>query len=174
MDKERQLHLAETFRARHRAPQLLLLANAWDALSARIIEEVGFDAVATTSGGVSWVLGYADGEAAPWSEVVAATARMTRVVRVPLTADIEAGYSCSPPEVAKNVTEIIAAGAVGINLEDGTGRPDAPMLGIDEAASRIRAARNAARETGVAIVINARIDIYLAKGFALDIPIAVG
>jgi 2-methylisocitrate lyase-like PEP mutase family enzyme len=58
MDRERQLHLAEAFRARHRAPPLLLLANAWDALSARIVEEAGFDAVATTSGGVNWVLGY--------------------------------------------------------------------------------------------------------------------
>jgi 2-methylisocitrate lyase-like PEP mutase family enzyme len=163
MDKERQLHFAEAFRARHEAPHLLLLANAWDALSARIVEEAGFDAVATTSGGVSWVLGYADGEAAPWSEVVAATARMARVLRVPLTADIEAGYGGSPAEVAKSVGEIIAAGAVGINLEDGTGRADAPMLGIDEAASRIRAARNAAREAAVPIVINASIDIYLKQ-----------
>jgi hypothetical protein len=163
MDKERQLHLAEDFRARHRAPHLLLLANAWDALSARIVEEAGFDAVATTSGGVNWVLGYADGEAAPWSEVVAATARMARVLRVPLTADIEAGYGGSPAEVAKSVGEIITAGAVGINLEDGTGRADAPMLEIDEAASRIRAARNAAREAAVPIVINARIDIYLKQ-----------
>ena len=127
MDRDRQLHLAEAFQARHRAPPLLLLANAWDAMSARIVEEAGFDAVATTSGGVNWVLGYADGEAAPWSEVVAATARMARVLRVPLTADIEAGYGDSPAEVAKSVAEIIAAGAVGINLEDGTQRADAPM-----------------------------------------------
>ena len=134
MDRKRQIQLAESFRARHQAPHLLLLANAWDALSARIVEEAGFEAVATTSGGVNWVLGYADGQAAPWSEVVAATARMARVLRVPLTADIEAGYGGSPAEVAKSVGEIIAAGAVGINLEDGTGRADAPMLGIDEAA----------------------------------------
>ena len=163
MDRERQLHLAEAFRARHRAPPLLLLANAWDALSARIVEEAGFDAIATTSGGVNWVLGYADGEAAPWSEVVAATARMARVLRVPLTADIEEGYGDRPADVAKSVAEIIAAGAVGINLEDGTHRTDAPMRDIDEAASRIRAARNAARETAIPIVINARIDIYLKQ-----------
>ena len=119
MDRERQLHLAEAFRARHRAPPLLLLANAWDPLSARIVEEAGFDAVATTSGGVNWVLGYADGEAAPWSEVVAATARMARVLRVPLTADIEEGYGDRPADVAKSVAEIIAAGAVGINLRMG-------------------------------------------------------
>jgi hypothetical protein len=101
MDRERQLHLAEDFRTRHRTPHLLLLANAWDALSARIVEEAGFDAVATTSGGVNWVLGYADGEAAPWSEVVAATARMVRVLRVPLTADIEAGYGGTQAEVRR-------------------------------------------------------------------------
>ena len=163
MERERQLHLAEAFRARHRAPPLLLLANAWDALSARIVEEAGFDAVATTSGGVNWALGYADGEAAPWSEVVAATARMARVLHVPLTADIEAGYGGSPAEVAKSVADIIAAGAVGINLEDGTSAATAPMRAIDDAAARIRAARNAAREAEVPIVINARIDIYLKQ-----------
>ena len=126
-------------------------------MSARIVEEAGFEAVATTSGGVNWVLGYADGEAAPWSEVVAATARMARVLRVPRTADIEAGYGDSHAEVAKSVAEIIAAGAVGINLEDGVQRADAPMRDIGEAASRIRAARNAAREAAIPIVINARI-----------------
>jgi 2-methylisocitrate lyase-like PEP mutase family enzyme len=163
MDRDRQLHLAEAFRARHRAPPLLLLANAWDALSARIVEEAGFDAVATTSGGVNWVLGYADGEAAPWSEVIAATARMARVLRVPLTADIEAGYGDSPAQVAKSVAEIIEAGAVGINLEDGTPSADAPIRSIEDAASRIRAARYAAREAAIPIVINARIDLYLKQ-----------
>src|SRR5450759_3775789 len=115
MDRDIQLHLAEAFQARHRAAPLLLLANAWDALSARIVEEAGFEAVATTSGGVNWVLGYVDGEAAPWSEIIAATARMARVLHVPLTVDIEAGYGDRPAEVAKSVADIIAAGAVGIN-----------------------------------------------------------
>jgi 2-methylisocitrate lyase-like PEP mutase family enzyme len=163
MDRDRQYHLAEAFRARHRTSPLLLLANAWDALSARVVEDAGFEAVATTSGGVNWSLGYADGEVAPWSEVVAATARMARVLSVPLSADIEEGYGREPAEVEKNVAEIIAAGAVGINLEDGTRLADAPMRDIDEAAARIRAARNAARAAAIPIVINARIDIYLKQ-----------
>lgn len=163
MDRVRQQTLAENFRTRHRTGPLLLLANAWDALSARIVEEAGFDAVATTSGGINWALGFADGEAAPWSEVVAATARIARVVHAPLTADIEEGYGGKPADVAKSVTEIIGAGAVGINLEDGTHDLNAPMRDIDEAASRIRAARNAAREAAIPIVINARIDLYLKQ-----------
>lgn len=163
MDRVRQQTLAENFRTRHRTGPLLLLANAWDALSARIVEEAGFDAVATTSGGVNWALGFADGEAAPWSEVVAATARIARVVHAPLTVDIEEGYGGKPADVAKSVTEIIGAGAVGINLEDGTHDLNAPMRDIDEAASRIRAARNAAREAAIPIVINARIDLYLKQ-----------
>lgn len=163
MEHERQVHLADVFRARHQRSPLLLLPNAWDALSARIIEDEGFDAVATTSGGVNWALGYADGEAAPWPEVVAATARMARVLQVPLTADIEMGYGDSPADVAKSVADIIAAGAVGINLEDGTGRADAPIRSVEDAVARIRAARKAATEAGVPIVINARVDLYLRQ-----------
>jgi 2-methylisocitrate lyase-like PEP mutase family enzyme len=160
MDTNRQRDLAETFRARHQAQPPLLLANAWDPLSARLVEDAGFDAVATTSGGVNWALGYADGEAAPWPEVVAATARIARVLRVPLTADIEEGYGSGPADVAKNVAEIIAAGAVGINLEDGTHLADLPIRAIDDAAARIRAARDAARASAVPLFINARVDIY--------------
>lgn len=163
MTREQQARLAEVFRARHQGPSLLLLANAWDALSARIIENEGFDAIATTSGGVNWALGYADGEAAPWPEIVAATARMARVLHVPLTADIEMGYGEAPADVAKSVADIIAAGAVGINLEDGTGRADVPIRSLEDSVSRIRAARNAATEAGIPIVINARIDLYLRQ-----------
>jgi 2-methylisocitrate lyase-like PEP mutase family enzyme len=160
MDRSTQIALAQRFRAMHRGPKLLLLPNAWDALSARIFEAVGFDAVATTSGGVAWALGYPDGEQAPWPEIVAATARIARAVRVPVTADIEAGYGATPTDVRASVEEIIDAGAVGINLEDSTPRADMPIRSIDDAAARIRAARDAASATGVPLVINARIDVY--------------
>src|SRR5690349_8991948 len=83
---------AELFRALHSGPHLLMLPNAWDAMSARIVVAAGFPAVATTSGGVAWSLGYADGEAAPWDEIIAATKRITRAVSAPVTADIEQGY----------------------------------------------------------------------------------
>ena len=161
MNAAQQSQEAERFRAMHRGTSLLLLPNAWDAMSARICAAAGFAAIATTSGGVSWALGYADGEAAPWGEVVAATRRIVRAVTVPVTADIEAGFGDTPDAVGKSVGEIIAAGAAGVNLEDGTPRGPVPIRPIAEAAERIRAAREAARAAGVAIVINARTDLYL-------------
>lgn len=160
MTNEEQKRLAETFRNMHRGPQLLLLPNAWDAISARIFEAADFDAIGTTSGGLAWALGFPDGEKAPWNEVVAATARITRTVRVPVTADIEAGYGETPDEVARNVADIIRAGAVGINLEDGT-HARMPIRSIEDAVERIRAAREAATQAGVPLVINARVDLYL-------------
>src|ERR1700680_1618500 len=101
MNQAEQAVKAERFRAMHHGPGLLVLPNAWDPISARIIVAAGFPAIATTSGGVAWALGYADGEAAPWDEVVAATARIARAVGVPVTADIETGYGGSPAELAR-------------------------------------------------------------------------
>jgi 2-methylisocitrate lyase-like PEP mutase family enzyme len=159
--KDDQKRLAEAFRKMHQGPRLLLLPNAWDAMSARIFEAAGFGAVATTSGGLAWALGFPDGEKAPWDEVVAATQRITRSVHVPVTADIEAGYGASPDQVARSVSEIIAAGAIGINLEDSTPDPDKPIRTIEDAVARLTAARKAARAADVPIVINARVDLYL-------------
>lgn len=161
MTKDRQNQLAETFRGMHRTPPLLLLPNAWDAMSARQFEAAGFPAIATTSGGVAWDLGYADGEQAPWGEIVAATERIVRAVRVPVTADIEAGYGDTPAQVEKSITDILRTGVVGFNLEDGTPRPDMPVRPIEDAVARIRAARQAATAAGVNAVINGRIDLYL-------------
>ena len=161
MDISRQRQLADDFRKLHRAPPILLLPNAWDPMSARIFEAAGFPAAATTSGGLAWALGYADGEKAPWPDVVAATRRMVEAVRVPLTADIETGYGDTPDAVARSVADIIGTGAVGINLEDGTPLPSEPVRTIADAAARIRAARAAADAAGVPIVINGRVDLYL-------------
>jgi 2-methylisocitrate lyase-like PEP mutase family enzyme len=158
-----QRRLAEDFRKLHRAPPILLLPNAWDPMSARMFEAAGFPAVATTSGGLAWALGYPDGEKAPWPEVVAATRRIVEAVRVPLSADIETGYGETPEAVGQSVAAIVGAGAVGVNLEDGTHSADQPMRTIDDAAARIRAARAAADARDVPIVINARIDLYLKQ-----------
>ncbi len=156
-----QRQLAEDFRNLHRTPPILLLPNAWDPMSARIFEAAGFPAVATTSGGLAWALGYQDGEKAPWLEVVAATRRIVDAVKVPVTADIETGYGETPEQVARNVADIIRAGVVGLNIEDGTKRPEQPVRTIDDASARIRAARGAADAEGIRAVINARIDLYL-------------
>ena len=157
MDRAQQTEIANLFRGRHRIPPVLLLPNVWDAMSARLFAAAGFDALATTSGGVAWSLGYPDGEAAPWSEVVAATARIVRSAGVPVTADIEGGYGATPTEVGARVAEIIQAGVVGINLEDGM---HGPIRSIEDATARLAAAREAARKEGVPIVINARCDIF--------------
>lgn len=157
VDKAQQIETASWFLARHRVPSVLLLPNAWDALSARLFVAAGFEALATTSGGVAWALGYPDGEQAPWTEIVAATARIVRSAQVPVTADIETGYGATPAEVGAHVAEIIQTGVVGINLEDGL---HGPIRSIEDAAARLRAAREAARREGVPIVLNARCDIY--------------
>jgi len=149
--------MAKSFLARHHAPPVLVLPNAWDALSARLFVAAGFDAIATTSGGVAWALGYPDGEHCPWREVIAATERIVRSAQVPVTADIEAGYGATPSDVAAHVAEIIQAGVVGINLEDGL---HGPMRSIEDAVARLGAAREAAHKEGVPIVLNARCDIF--------------
>lgn len=157
---DRQVDKAHAFRRMHGRDAILLLPNAWDAGSARLFAQRGFAAIATTSAGMAWSLGYADGEHAPLAEVLAAIARITRVVELPVTADIETGYGETPEAVAASVRAVIAAGAVGINLEDG--RPGhGPLRPVEEAAARIRAARAAADAAGVPIVINARVDHWM-------------
>jgi 2-methylisocitrate lyase-like PEP mutase family enzyme len=161
MTRDRQRQLAEMFGQAHRQPPLLLLPNAWDPMSARQFEAAGFGAIATTSGGVAWALGFADGENAPWEEVLAATRRIVQTVRVPVTADIEAGYGETPDQVGQRVTEILEIGVAGFNIEDGTPHPDRPVRSIKDASARIRAAREAAIAVGVPAVINARVDLYV-------------
>ncbi len=158
MEKSEQVKRAQTLRALHRPPPILLLPNAWDLISARIFADAGYPAIATTSGGVAWALGYADGEKTPWAELVDATARIAAAVAVPVTADIEAGYGASPEEVARHVVEIAQAGAVGVNLEDGAG---GGLRTIDDMSARVAAARRAVSEAGLDLVINARTDVYL-------------
>ena len=145
-----------TFRALHAPGQLLLLANAWDAGSARLIEARGAPAIATTSAGLAWSRGYPDGDLLPQSVLSGALAEIARVVSVPLSVDIEGGYSSDPRVVGETVRTALDAGAVGINLEDGTGSPD--LL-----CRKIEAARAAAAKTGVDLFVNARCDVYLRR-----------
>jgi len=158
MEKSEQVKRVQTFRALHRPPPTLLLPNAWDLMSALIFADAGYPAIATTSAGVAWALGYADGEKTPWAEVVDATARIAAGVSVPVTADIEAGYGQTPDDVARHVVEIAQAGAVGINLEDSVG---GGLRSVEDAAARIVAARRAVSQAGLDLVINARTDVYL-------------
>jgi 2-methylisocitrate lyase-like PEP mutase family enzyme len=154
---------ADAFRAMHQAPPILLLPNAWDAVSARLFVKAGARAIATTSAGVAATLGYADGEKVPLDEMLEVVARIVRVVDVPVTADIEAGYAESPDGFAETIRAVIDAGAIGFNLEDATGNSSRPLFDVEEQLARIRAARLAGEQAGVRVVINARTDVYLAK-----------
>src|SRR5437660_9904813 len=109
---------AEQLRALHLTPPILVLPNAWDAATARIFEDAGFSAVATTSAGVAAALGYPDGGAVSPKEMIEAVARIARAVQVPVTADIEYAYGATPSAVADMVLHVIAARAAGLNLED--------------------------------------------------------
>jgi 2-methylisocitrate lyase-like PEP mutase family enzyme len=161
MSTEAQRAKANAFRAMHDRSHLLILPNAWDAMSARFIEDAGARAIATTSAGLAFSLGYPDGEYAPREEVVNAIARIARVIDVPLSADIESGFGADAREVGETVRAIIDAGAVGINLEDSTGDPAKPLYDLDTAIARVRAAREAGEAAGVPLVINARTDVLI-------------
>ncbi len=164
MSTETQAALAERLRAMHHAPLApLILPNAWDAASARIIEQAGFPAIATTSAGVAWSLGHPDGERMSRATMLAAVARIAARVRVPVTADLEAGYGPRPEDAAATATGAIEAGAVGFNFEDARDHPDYPLFDIGAQVERIHAARDAGSRAGVPLVINARTDVYLAQ-----------
>ena len=149
---------APTFRSLHQGSTPLLLPNAWDAGSARLIESLGAPAIATTSAGVCWAQGYADGNAMPVDLLVAVARSIARVIQVPLSVDMEAGYASDPVAVAELAARMLDAGAAGINLEDGT---DAPEL----LCAKIAAIKATAARLGTDLFINARTDVVL-RGMA--------
>ena len=161
---EIQTSKAIQFRQLHRGPSMLILPNAWDVASARIFEDAGFPALATTSAGIAFSLGYPDGQRIPREEMLARIGRITRAVQVPVTADVEAGFGTTPEDAARTTRELIQAGAVGMNLEDGSSDPARPLIGFELAVEKVKAARAAAIEMRAQIVINARTDIYLLPG----------
>jgi 2-methylisocitrate lyase-like PEP mutase family enzyme len=149
-----QNETALAFRALHHAATPLLLANAWDAGTARLVEGLGAKAVATTSAGVAWSHGYPDGDLLPIELLVASVSAIARMVRIPLSVDIEGGYSDDPDMVERNIARVIEAGGVGINIEDGAAPP--ALL-----STKIERARRAADRAGVPLYVNARTDVYL-------------
>lgn len=147
------------------AARPLRLANAWDAGSARLLEQAGAPAVATSSAAMAWCAGYADGEQLPAAELLAACARIARVLRVPLTVDIERGHGRSAAEVGQLGAALIEIGAVGVNIEDGLA-PDGRPADPQPLCERIVALREAGERAGVPLFVNARTDVYLAKDMA--------
>ena len=157
-----QREKAEAFRQLHAGPRALMLPNIWDVVSARIVERAGFPAIATSSAAIAWTLGVPDGERISREEMAAVVTRIARSVAVPVTADMEAGYGPRPEDAAATARAVVAAGAVGMNLEDASDA-DGELLGVTLQAERIRAAQEAAAAVGVPIVINARTDVFLAR-----------
>ncbi len=151
---------AELLRGLHHGPEILVLPNAWDAASARIFEDAGFPALATTSAGIAASLGYPDGERVARDEMLQVVRRIARAVAIPVTADLEAGYGPTIPDAEATARGLLEAGAVGLNFEDSHG-----ITLVDPAvhAERIRAIRRVGDGAGVPIVINARTDVYLAQ-----------
>ena len=148
---------AATFRALHNnKTNMLILPNAWDACSAALMRGLGAQAVATTSAGLAWALGYPDGNAIPIELHASSIRQIVRVVTCPVSADVEGGYSDNPQQAAENIMRIIEAGAVGINMEDGHGSPD--LL-----CRKIEAVKLLATQSGIDVFVNARTDVYLKR-----------
>ena len=149
-------NMVGSFRALHLNKTPLRLPNAWDAGSARLIESLGAAAIATTSAGMAWSLGYRDGRVTPPDEVIAAASRIVRVLKVPLSIDIENGYSDDPKKVVDTVMRLVDLGIAGINIEDGTDTPTT-------LARKIEAIKIGLSKADKNLFVNARCDVFLAS-----------
>lgn len=164
MDKETQRKKAILFRELHFADDLLLLPNAWDAMSAKLFEQAGAKAIGTTSAGIAGALGFADGQKMPRSIFLSAIERIIVSVDVPVTVDLEAGYGATIGEVCDMVQQIIKLGAVGINIEDTDFSTEPNKLARSEYQSdKITSIKTVAKQSGIPLFINARSDVYWLK-----------
>ena len=155
--------MALRFHQLHAAPHApLVLVNAWDAASARMVEAAGATAVATSSSAISWSLGYQDGNHLPRHLAMEALARIAKATRLPVTADIETGYGRTDEELQATIRAVLDAGAVGINIEDSA---EQPLSDISEHSKRIALIRRTADDAGVRLFINARTDTYWSGEF---------
>lgn len=161
MEFSEQKAKATQFAALHRGPRILVLANAWDAASACILESAGFPAIATTSAGIANSLGRADGQHIGRYQMLEVVKRIAHVVSVPVTADMEAGYGGSPEDVADTARAVIEAGAVGMNLEDAPCAPSNSLFDVSLQVEKIKAIREVTASSGMDFVLNARTDVFL-------------
>lgn len=160
-NKKSQKILAEEFLKLHRGEKILLLPNAWDVLSTKIFEQLGFTAIGTTSAGIAATLGYPDGQIMSLEENLRVVQRIINNTFLPVSTDIESGYSTTVNEVVKAANSALKIGAVGINLEDSTGYDEKPFFEISEMVERIKAIRDMADKNEIHLVINLRTDVYM-------------
>ena len=161
MDIREQGRRADELRRLHQGPRTLVLPNVWDVVSARVVEELGYPAIATSSAAVAFALGYPDGQRISRDEMLGAVARIARAVRIPVTADMEAGYGTTVDDMAETAKALVAAGAVGLNVEDVTGDTEDSLVDMALQVKKIRAIKETSAKSGVSLVINARTDVYL-------------
>jgi 2-methylisocitrate lyase-like PEP mutase family enzyme len=153
-----QIEKATSLAEMHLGNDVLVLPNAWDVASARVLVDAGFEAIATTSGGCAFSLGYCDGEHIGRNGMMDIVKRIANAVDVPVSADVEAGYGPTPEDVALTIRGVIDAGAVGANIEDTDKTNPGCLVPFDLAVDRIAAGKAAADNAGVPVVINARVD----------------
>ena len=156
-----QREKAEELRRLHAAPEPLVLVNAWDAVSARVVADAGARAIATASWSIAAARGYEDGEQIPLDEMLDSVRVVARAVELPVTADLERGFG----DAGATVARAIEAGAVGCNLEDSTG--SGGLVPVEAHVAAVAAARAAGEAAGVPVVINARTDVFL-EGLEFD------
>jgi 2-methylisocitrate lyase-like PEP mutase family enzyme len=161
MDIQAQAQKAEQFRKLHHGPRMLVLPNAWDVVSARILEECGHPAIATSSAAVAFSRGYPDGQRISRDEMLDVVGRIAHAVRVPVTADLESGYGTTFKDMSDTMKAAIEAGAIGMNLEDVTGEDESSHVETSLQVQKIRAISETAKSLGVPFVLNARTDVYL-------------
>ena len=154
---------ARLFQQMHLGPRILVIANAWDAASARVFEDAGITAVGTGSAGVAFSHGYPDDEFIPRDVMLLAIEEIVAAVEVPVTADILNGLGATTEQVVATIREVIALGAVGVNIEDSTEVGGAHLVDVEAQSEKIRAVCEAARDSGVPIVVNARTDSFWLK-----------
>lgn len=158
---------AQALLSLHHNGKILILPNVWNPIGARMLEAKGFPAAATASAAIAESLGYSDGEQIKLETMLEMIARIVRSVNIPVTADFEAGYSDSIPELQENISRLLDTGAVGINFEDGL-EDSSKLRPLAEQVERIKAVRETAEKRGVHLVINARADSFFADGFSSD------
>ena len=163
MENAGTLDKAEAFQRMHLAPEILVIANAWDAASARVFEAAGVRAVGTGSAGIAFSHGHPDNEFIPREVILAATREIVRSVDVPVTADILTGLGGSIDAVVATVSEVITIGAAGINIEDSSEVGGPHLIDVEQQTEKIRAVCAAVRASGVRIVVNARTDSFWLK-----------
>jgi 2-methylisocitrate lyase-like PEP mutase family enzyme len=161
MQKQKtQQDKAKEFKALHHNGELLILPNIWDALGARMLEELGYRAIATASASVAFTHGYDDGEKIPMSDALARISQISKSVNLPVTADFESAYADNDTQLQKNIEALLQTGAVGLNFED-YDRKTGSLYPVDIQCKRVGVIRTVADRAGIPLFINARTDVYL-------------